>query len=164
MNFGMTSGFGPNSSVDPTLAQLEVFANEDAGLRGMPGSLAQAALLNFGSGMGSSCGISPCSSIDTSIAHPLDGGFSPRDDALRIPTGRGGNSAHLTNSCATEAWMAAAAARTAGRRRRKLRRWRRRHRRPRRMKRWLLLQPPPQTSTCSGIPKGGARNSKETNI
>ena len=26
----------------------------------------------------------------------------------------------------------------------------------RRRKRWLLLQPPPQTSTCSGIPKGGA--------
>jgi len=37
--------------VDPTLGQLEVFANEDTGPR-VGANLAQAAMLNFGSSMG----------------------------------------------------------------------------------------------------------------
>ena len=111
MNFGMTCGFGPNSSVDPTLMQLEVFANEETGPGCLPSSLAQAALLNFG-GMGAGCGFSPNSSIDTAATHSIDG-FGSRDDAPGFGRHPGATNPHLAKACATEAWMAAAAAQMA---------------------------------------------------
>ena len=74
MNFGIgvTCGFG-QPGVDPTLGQLEVFANEDANGR-VGSNLAQAAMLNFGNGLNAGYG------------NGADSGLRiARDEAHRIP-------------------------------------------------------------------------------
>ena len=107
MNFGIgvTCGFGPNS-VDPTLGQLEVFANEDTGGR-VGSNLAQAAMLNFGNGLSSGYG----NGGDAGLLQ-LEGGAYAREEGgsrnPRLPAGRAN-----TQLTTTEAWMAAAAAQMA---------------------------------------------------
>jgi len=106
MNFGIgvTCGFGPNS-VDPTLGQLEVFANER-----QESNSSQAAML-FGTGLNSGCGFSANGS-DAGLHHQLEGGAFAREEGgsrnPRLPAGRAN-----TQLSTTEAWMAAAAAQMA---------------------------------------------------
>ena len=104
MNFGIgvTCGFG-QPGVDPTLGQLEVFANEDTGGR-VGSNLAQAAMLNFGNGLNSGYG----NGADSGL---LEGGYGREEGGSRnprLPAGR--TNTQLTT---TEAWMAAAAAQMA---------------------------------------------------
>ena len=104
MNFGIgVAGFG-HPGVDPTLGQLEVFANEDANGR-VGSNLAQAAMLNFGNGLNAGYG----SGADA--AGLLEGGYGREEGGSRnprLPAGR--TNTQLTT---TEAWMAAAAAQMA---------------------------------------------------
>ena len=104
MNFGIgVAGFG-HPGVDPTLGQLEVFANEDANGR-VGSNLAQAAMLNFSNGLNAGYG----SGADA--AGLLEGGYGREEGGSRnprLPAGR--TNTQLTT---TEAWMAAAAAQMA---------------------------------------------------
>ena len=104
MNFGIgvTCGFG-QPGVDPTLGQLEVFANEDANGR-VGSNLAQAAMLNFGNGLNAGYG----NGADSGL---LEGGYGREEGGSRnprLPAGRAN-----TQLTTTEAWMAAAAAQMA---------------------------------------------------
>jgi hypothetical protein len=107
MNFGIgvTCGFG-QPGVDPTLGQLEVFANEDTGGR-VGSNLGQTAMLNFGNGLNSGYG----NGGDAGLLQ-LEGGAYAREEGgsrnPRLPAGRAN-----TQLTTTEAWMAAAAAQMA---------------------------------------------------
>merc|ERR1740115_4031 len=101
MNFGIGQ-----PGVDPTLGQLEVFANEDTGGR-VGSNLAQSAMLNFGNGLNSGYG----NGGDAGLLQ-LEGGAYAREEGgsrnPRLPAGRAN-----TQLTTTEAWMAAAAAQMA---------------------------------------------------
>lgn len=89
--------------MDPTLGQLEVFANEDANGR-VGSNLAQAAMLNFGNGLNAGYG----NGADAGL---LEGGYGREEGGSRnprLPAGRAN-----TQLTTTEAWMAAAAAQMA---------------------------------------------------